>query len=167
MWNYVHTNELYHHGIKGMKWGVRRYQNKDGSLTAAGMKRISKQYKQNAQVVSKRLAKGYQDMYINAYNKSADYMNSGVTEKFNESQRKKYGENYMDRDGYVSDYEKLFDKVFTENLNKSLHDFYSNDEYYKKSKELVDKYHMTSWDKLAHDNESAIEELRRTVKKYS
>lgn len=33
-------NELYHHGIKGMKWGVRRYQNKDGSLTAAGKKRM-------------------------------------------------------------------------------------------------------------------------------
>lgn len=30
---------LYHHGIKGMKWGVRRYQNKDGSYTAAGKKR--------------------------------------------------------------------------------------------------------------------------------
>lgn len=32
-------NELYHHGIAGMKWGVRRYQNKDGSLTNAGKRR--------------------------------------------------------------------------------------------------------------------------------
>lgn len=31
--------ELYHHGIKGMKWGVRRFQNKDGTLTAKGKKR--------------------------------------------------------------------------------------------------------------------------------
>lgn len=31
--------ELYHHGIKGQRWGVRRFQNKDGSYTAAGKKR--------------------------------------------------------------------------------------------------------------------------------
>ena len=31
--------ELYHHGIKGMRWGIRRFQNKDGSLTSAGKKR--------------------------------------------------------------------------------------------------------------------------------
>lgn len=34
--------ELYHWGIKGMKWGVRRYQNSDGSLTPAGKKRYAK-----------------------------------------------------------------------------------------------------------------------------
>lgn len=33
------NGELYHWGLKGMKWGVRRYQNKDGTLTDAGKKR--------------------------------------------------------------------------------------------------------------------------------
>lgn len=37
----VNKNELYHHGIKGQKWGVRRYQNADGSLTAAGRKKYA------------------------------------------------------------------------------------------------------------------------------
>ena len=33
--------ELYHHGILGMKWGIRRYQNKDGTLTEAGKKHLA------------------------------------------------------------------------------------------------------------------------------
>jgi len=32
-------NSLYHHGVKGMRWGVRRYQNPDGSLTEEGKRR--------------------------------------------------------------------------------------------------------------------------------
>lgn len=36
-----YQDELYHHGIKGMQWGVRRYRNEDGSLTSAGKQRYS------------------------------------------------------------------------------------------------------------------------------
>jgi hypothetical protein len=38
-WTCTRQGDLYHHGIKGQKWGVRRFQNKDGSLTPAGKRR--------------------------------------------------------------------------------------------------------------------------------
>ena len=40
--SFISETELCHHGIKGMKWGVRRYQNEDGTLTPAGKKRLEK-----------------------------------------------------------------------------------------------------------------------------
>lgn len=43
-YTYIMTSDgaLYHHGTKGMKWGRRRYQNEDGSLTPAGKKRYAR-----------------------------------------------------------------------------------------------------------------------------
>lgn len=40
----MENEQLYHHGIKGQRWGIRRYQNKDGSLTKAGEKRYANEW---------------------------------------------------------------------------------------------------------------------------
>lgn len=64
------NNSLYHHGIKGQKWGVRRFQNKNGTLTSAGRKRYAKTTEQEkpkeltpeekkAQIVKDRSAKTF------------------------------------------------------------------------------------------------------------
>lgn len=49
------TNSLKHHGILGMKWGVRRYQNKDGSLTPAGKRKAAKMKDEYTKLTGKRL----------------------------------------------------------------------------------------------------------------
>lgn len=43
----MEKNTLAHWGVKGMRWGVRRYQNKDGSLTPAGKKRYDRDIQEN------------------------------------------------------------------------------------------------------------------------
>ena len=52
------SDYLEHYGIKGQKWGIRRYQNKDGSLTKAGLKRYSDAASEAASKVGKAIAEG-------------------------------------------------------------------------------------------------------------
>lgn len=55
--NIYNPDELTHWGVKGMRWGIRRYQNKDGTLTDAGKKRLAKEsaaLKKEEQIIKNR-----------------------------------------------------------------------------------------------------------------
>ena len=148
-----YESELYHFGIKGMKWGVRRYQNKDGSLTSAGKKRYSKEYKKQAEKVTQDIR--------NNLGRLSDEANVEVAERFNREQERKYGKNYMDRDEYVLEFDEAYINNYDKVFDRKLSDFIQSNENYRKSKELVDKYNMTAWDDIARDNEAFVEELRK------
>ena len=63
--------ELYHHGVKGQRWGIRRYQNKDGSLTTLGRKRASKLESQYEKVTGKKIGSKSDDSSTNDSSRSS------------------------------------------------------------------------------------------------
>lgn len=79
MWtyNYSYSDVLAHHGIKGQKWGVRRYQNENGSLTNAGKTRYSsfatKRYARKAKKYEDKAQKALGEHKSNSINRSMRY----------------------------------------------------------------------------------------------
>ena len=61
-WNDISQNTLYHHGILGQKWGVRRFQNKNGTLTQAGKDRLK------TKIVNRLAAVDNNSNYVFTYN---------------------------------------------------------------------------------------------------
>ena len=117
------TYELYHYGVLGQKWGIRRYQNKDGSLTKAGMKRY---YNKNLRSADK-LDKDAKDLKKHGYHKEAK-----AVQKRADKQRAK-GKAKMEKK-IAKDYNKMSKRA----LRSKMRDVRKNERYKKTMRDMMD-----------------------------
>lgn len=111
-------SSLSHHGIKGQRWGVRRFQNSDGSLTSAGRERYLKNFDLTSHSPEAKLARGVvaglsiKRMFKEPKELSEAYRDRLPKlrdEKFLERYYRKHGMDLTDYERLDGDYEKLSD----------------------------------------------------------
>jgi len=126
---------LAHFGIKGQKWGVRRYQNPDGSLTEEGKKRYDK-LTQKAHIEANKIFNRTQHI---PYNKAADKINNGLIQKYNNSWVKKHGENDFENPKYYEGYQKMWNDLYQKEMDKYYDEILKNTKEYKLAQEMLGK----------------------------
>lgn len=107
----ISNDELYHHGVKGQKWGIRRYQNPDGSLTPLGRKRYGDKadYVEVKNLINKN-SEGHNSNYVHNA-EAAVYEKSNIVKKvLADESVKKARDEYKKLDKTFDDYHKNREK---------------------------------------------------------
>jgi hypothetical protein len=115
----IHNGELYHHGVKGMKWGVRRYRNPDGSLTPAGKKRYGSEDVANKHEALRTAQRAYNKSFNKAYDRAGAALSPFKKHrKANEKRWEDAGEKARELQKAKSDYKTAKTKQATSAVKK-------------------------------------------------
>lgn len=134
-------NELYHFGIKGQKWGVRRFQNKDGSLTPAGKKRYGT-VGPNVKVKSKTIKEERQNLRRMYREQDPEYSESAKLRKQASDLYKKYDFDGDDGGGGRTAADRKAGEKYMELWEKisSIEDGIDNRARKKATEAIIEKY---------------------------
>lgn len=115
----MEQNHLVHHGIKGQRWGVRRFQNPDGTLTSAGKKHYGKgdetdsSAKKDPRVLRSHIMKSYAE--LSELSKEHIYDNNKIDTKFDRAFRKTKYKDEMSKK-YVSKMDELEKEISSKTM---------------------------------------------------
>ena len=103
------NDELYHHGIKGQRWGIRRYQNSDGTYTDAGLKRL---HKKDVRWAKRK----YNKLYKQTYNRSKKEFNRYLKKDLNKRLSRE-ASNGRQSKRYINEYNRKLAEIMNKNAS--------------------------------------------------